>query len=263
MTEQQNIQEFLDSGLLEQYVIGATTVAESQQVEHMIADHEEIDFAYQKLQEELYTYSQLHSVEPPEDVKAEMTARYLDQKVHKSAQGSANRWNIAAILIALIGLAGVWYSQTQVQDLQQEVTSARKNNTQLNNQINELENKQTELETSMAFLRSPQTQKYVLEGNQRAKGLQVMAFYNPTQEKARLEIDKLAQLDQDHDFQLWADVEGEMISLAVIQNVQSVELDPKILQQAASLNITIEKAGGSDHATVENLVAAVPVLVRS
>jgi anti-sigma-K factor RskA len=55
---------------------------------------------------------------------------------------------------------------------------------------------------------------------------------------------------------MWADVEGEMINMGVINNTENL-LAMTYIEDAESLNITIEPAGGSDHPTVSRLISNV------
>ena len=60
----------------------------------------------------------------------------------------------------------------------------------------------------------------------------------------------LPELDAEEDYQLWGDVDGEMINMGLI-NVNSEELQPMaFIEGAESLNITLEPEGGSEEPTV-------------
>ena len=67
---------------------------------------------------------------------------------------------------------------------------------------------------------------------------------------------QLPEIDKDHDYQMWADVDGEMIDMGVITKGQSL-MAMNYIENAESLNITIEPAGGNDHPTVERLISNV------
>jgi hypothetical protein len=66
----------------------------------------------------------------------------------------------------------------------------------------------------------------------------------------------LPDLDAEHDYQMWADVEGEMIDMGVISKSKTL-MAMAYIDHAESLNITIEPAGGNDHPTVARLVTNV------
>ena len=71
-----------------------------------------------------------------------------------------------------------------------------------------------------------------------------------------LDAEGLPELDADHDYQLWADVEGEMIDMGVIAANDPTQV-MNYIPMAESMNITIEPKGGSDHPTVSNLIASI------
>ena len=57
-----------------------------------------------------------------------------------------------------------------------------------------------------------------------------------------------------HCYQLWADVNGKMVSLGILKTGEEW-MELKYLENAESLNVTIEKEGGSQHPTVTRLIA--------
>ncbi len=264
--EDNKIQDFLDSGLLEQYVIGATEPYQSEEVESFIENHVEIKFAYDKLQEELHEISKLYQKQPPENLKSEVL-KTIDRSTTPdeaaNQKASSFSWlNLAAIFIGLIGIAGFLYVNNQNTILETQLSSIEQEQAQLLREISFATKEMSSLEDEIAYLKSVDTDKYILKGNQKAQTLLATAYYNRSEYRGEVEINNLPELDQEHDYQLWADVDGEMISLAVLKRNSKEILDPVIMSNATSLNITIEPAGGNDHATVENLVAAVNLRVK-
>ncbi len=55
---------------------------------------------------------------------------------------------------------------------------------------------------------------------------------------------------------MWADVDGEMISMGLLPTDKEL-IALTYIDKAASLNITIEPKGGNDHPTVERLISNV------
>ena len=64
----------------------------------------------------------------------------------------------------------------------------------------------------------------------------------------------LDPLDTEHTYQMWADVDGEMINMGLVPAEQDY-IPLRYIDKAESLNITIEPAGGSEHPTVEQLIS--------
>ena len=64
-----NIQEYIDSGILELYVMGNTTPAESKEVEEMAIASEEILNAIDAIQVTLENYAVTHAITPDPTIK--------------------------------------------------------------------------------------------------------------------------------------------------------------------------------------------------
>ena len=84
----------------------------------------------------------------------------------------------------------------------------------------------------------------------------VVSYVNHKTKSVVINTERLPKLDAEHDYQMWADVEGEMINMGVISKDKNL-LAMNYIDHAESLNITIEPAGGNDHPTVSRLVTNV------
>ena len=63
------IKIFLDSDILEKYLLGATTDLEAMQVERYIAMYPEVRDTYNELQDNLEIFAKLHAIEAPQGLK--------------------------------------------------------------------------------------------------------------------------------------------------------------------------------------------------
>ena len=81
-----------------------------------------------------------------------------------------------------------------------------------------------------------------------------MAYVNHKNQLVLVNPKGLPALPSDQTYQMWSDVDGEMINMGTFPtDTELVSL--KYIENAESLNITIEPAGGSDHPNVEQLVS--------
>ena len=64
-----NIQEYIESGILESYVLGATTQAESIEVERLAEEYPAIQLELMALQGTLENYALQYAQEPPATLK--------------------------------------------------------------------------------------------------------------------------------------------------------------------------------------------------
>lgn len=64
-----SIQTYIESGILEMYVMGATSAAESREVEQMAATHSEIRRELEAISQTMEAYAVAHAVKPKETIK--------------------------------------------------------------------------------------------------------------------------------------------------------------------------------------------------
>ncbi|KEZ94076.1 anti-sigma factor [Nonlabens ulvanivorans] len=256
----QHIEEFLQSGLLDRYVIGDTSDTENTMVEDMINQHSEVQLAYDKLQEELFLYANTNAITPPDYLKEQVLNKVTPRKELEPEYSKHENWlSIAAVIVALLALSGLGYLYQQNTGLKQEIveTTTQFENLERDYELNDTQKRI--LEMRLAFIEAGDTEKYLMRGYIEEEPLRVIAYYNQPAGKAQIEIAALPELEKGLDYQLWADVDGEMVSLAVLNDLKPKTISAEILKKASDLNITIEKAGGSKHASVENLVSSIPL----
>jgi len=124
-----------------------------------------------------------------------------------------------------------------------------------------LERDCSRLTEQYAFINHTNTLPFVLQGGSQSTLHQVIVYWNETIQKSMLRVVDLPAIQSDETFQLWADVDGEMLSLGVFDPGQAIAdaVPMSYLDNATSLNITIEPKGGSDHPDVSRLTASVAI----
>jgi len=267
MSEQTSIQDFLNSGKLEQYLLGVDE-QHANEVERMIQEHQEVAQAYEQAQRDLFIYADSIAAKPPshlqnsiltaidEPTMPSVTSLQTEDKNDKNS--NVNWLSIAAMILALVSLGGLWYTNNQNELLREEITAIKKESDGFKKDLSTSQSQITDLNEQLYKVSSAETKKYILANAMNT--VKAVIYHNDQDNFANLEISSLPPLDSEHDYQLWADIEGEMISLAVIDGSNdNLNLNPSLLKEAVSINLTVEKAGGSYHATVANLVANVVV----
>ena len=141
-------------------------------------------------------------------------------------------------------------------DIKQELTEITSETEQLKEQQRSLITSYNNQESLLAFISNPNTKQYSLEGNELMPDTKIVSYVNHDEKQVMVNTSALQKLDQNHDYQMWADVDGEMINMGVI-NLKEPMLAMTYIDNAESLNITIEPKGGSDHPTVERLISNV------
>ncbi len=244
----QKLQKILDSDLLENYLLGAASDEETLQAENYISKYPEVRKAYDNLQENLETFAKLHAVEVPVELKEKIMARIRKENKNGSR---FMKFAIAACFAILVSAGATYFFWNQNQSLQKE-------NTIVNNKIDDLQEEMREqledVRNQFIVLQNPETKQYSVNGNKKAKELKAVAYVNPVKKLSYLNVSKLPHLPENQCYQMWAEVNGEMVNLGILK-----EADKKLMALPYSDNsvgyITIEPKGGNDSPTVENIVA--------
>ncbi|MEM7381156.1 MAG: anti-sigma factor [Bacteroidota bacterium] len=246
----EKIRIFLDTDLLEKYLLGTTSEEEALQVERYIAMYPEVRKTYNELQENLEVFAKMHAIKTPEGLREKILSKIRAQN---AGRRRFRRYAIAASIAAFLFAGSSYFFYNQNQNLQEE-------NTIVNNKIKNLEEDMKEqledVRNQFIVLNNPQTKKYVVNGNKKAKELKAVAYINPVKKLSYINVRNLPNLPEDQCYQMWAEVNGEMVNLGVIKNVDDKDkLRALPYAENAVSYITIEPKGGNVTPTVQNIVA--------
>lgn len=246
----EKIRIFLDSDLLEKYLLGDTSTEESLQVERYIAMYPEVRKTYNELQENLEAFAKMHAKKTPEGLKEIILNRIRNERMGRRR---FYRFAVAASIAALVFAGSSYFFWNQNQDLQ-------KTNTMVTNKIKTLEEDMKvqleDLRNQYIVLNNPNTKKYSINGNKKAKELKAVAYVNPVKKLSYINVSNLPELPEDQCYQMWAEVNGELVNLGVIKQFGDKErLMALPYGEDAVGYITIEPQGGNQSPTVQNIVA--------
>lgn len=246
----EKIKIFLETDLLEKYLLGTTTQEEVLQIERYIAMYPEVRNTYIELQENLEVFAKMHAIETPEGLKERILNKI---KAENSGRKKFFRYAIAASLTALLFAGASYFFWNQNQNLQEE-------NIIVNTKIQNLEeNMLLQLEdvrNQFIVLHNPKTKRLTVKGNSKAKELKAVAYINPVKKLSYINVSKLPNLPENQCYQMWAEVNGQMLNLGVIQEATNSEkLMALPYGEKAVGYITIEPTGGNTTPTIENIVA--------
>ena len=255
MTE--HIKDILASDLLERYVIGSVSDAEKLKVELLAVDHSVIRKELRKLEMAVEKMSQDNALKAPGEVRECIIKSISGQNIKSAAtpQQPTQFLNSLPLKIAasiLFGGLAMWLL------MQQSLNSSKATIDRQSQEIAALQDQCDALGEQYAFINHSSTIPVLLEGTDRAPESQVVIFWNEELQQSMMRVIELPSIRDDQTYQLWADVEGEMLSLGVFDPALAT-VDPismNYLANAESLNITVEPLGGSDHPTVSTLTAS-------
>lgn len=232
--------------------MGELTVSERQAIETMLHEDAELKKRLQSMEADFERIAFENAISPDARVKESLKARIEDEK-----SKPAFTWPLfVAASLALLFLCTTFWLYTQWQNTQKDLDALVPVTTDLEERLNLLEQKSEVSESKLNLVTGTHTLPFLLQGNSKLPNARAVAFVNHNERIVMVNAKGLPELPEDQTYQMWSDVEGEMINMGLLSpKAELVSL--KYIDKAESLNITIEPAGGNDHPTVEKLISNV------
>lgn len=250
-----------DTGILEQYLLGELSETQQTEVELALKEDADLHRYYKQLEEDFEKLAFENAITPPAHIKKPLLNAISEPaKDSKTITLQKKTYTktflaIAASLAVLFMISSSWlYMQWQQSKNTLELVQNETNT--LTDRIVALEQNLDQTNRWYNAINNPNTIQLVLKGNQISPASNAITYVNHKNKTVLINAKGLAVLDDLHTYQMWADVEGEMINMGVIQADQEM-IAMKYIDHAESINITIEPKGGSDHPTVERLIGSV------
>ncbi len=252
----------IEEGLLERYALGTlATDEETELIEALLID-EGLKEQLAEFEAEFEQIGLENAIAPPARVKEQLRKSLeavslpAPSSVSKSSSVlQSGRLMVAASMAALFALGAFWLYvqwQTSIEDLNTLQTQTN----QLQERLDGLEQQYDTTRERYATINDPKTIPLYLVGNQNSPETRVVAYVNHEDKTVIVNGLGLVALEREKAYQMWADVEGEMINMGLIP-VGEEYIPLRYIDKAESLNITVEPAGGSEHPTVQNLITNV------
>lgn len=250
-----NKEEILESGILEQYVLGLTTDVENEKVESYLSQYPELKDHVDAVERAMETLAHQQAIVPPEHLRAATLKKISDgDQLLSHSQPNPFKWiaGIAAA-VALVTAAYGWNTKSQLNNLNGDVADLQQRLTVMNTDCALIKDDYATSKRLLTLYMDETTQPVRLAGNNQMPGSDLVVFWNETKKEACLKINSLNAPPDGHIYQIWANVEGEMLPLGTFKNELNI-VTLKFLPDAESLNVTIEKGKGSDHPNVSRLI---------
>lgn len=269
-----NVTEYIASGILESYVMGAVSDQERREVECLSSIYPEIRQELDQLSEALENYAYLHSVEPPASLKTKL----LEQLEFNQPQeretivrpmpvdtSSTYTYRLTWVVAASVGLLLLVFSfflLSQLRSNQQTLASTRTVNQSLQSQLRQLRERENVDQQRLALLQRAGMRVIQLRGNEKSPGTNMFVYWNTQTQQVSVDIKSLPTLPSDRQYQLWSLVSGKPIDAGVFEADaanQPLQLLNRTISQADAFAVTVEKRGGSPTPTLSALVAMTPI----
>ncbi|WP_159022730.1 anti-sigma factor [Formosa sp. L2A11] len=263
------ITTFLNSDLLEKYLIGETSSKETELVENYISKFPEVEYAYNKLQHNLEIVSKYHAVEAPTSIlnnvlqsidgkETPVIKLQPEQHIVKPSY----RFSVAASIVAALFACASAFFFTKNLDLKRENQVVVDEIFDLRSDIQQNNARLDDIMSQFKQLNNTETERYIIKGNNRAKNLKTVAYINPKEKTSMIDVVSLPELPKEQCYQIWAELNGKMVNLGILDETDKQLQSIPYTENALGLNITIEPKGGNANASLENSVAEIALKSR-
>lgn len=254
-----NIQAYIESGILEEYVLGQLPPDQRAEVESMAAQHPEIRSEINTIEEALSKYGMSFAKPLPASVKANVLDRISRETPNNNGGQRATSGGSSGIGLWITGLvlltAGLIWSLFSLNSIKSERDTLKEEMDSNRVTCDSVRNRMNELELQMAVLQDPGLQLVFMLGTEKSKSSQAVVHYNPTKGTSYLRVDSLPKPVSGKQYQLWAIVNGAPVSMGVFDiPTDTLSLIPlPHIAQAQAFAVTLENAGGVPSPTMEEM----------
>ncbi len=274
----ENIRTYIESGILELYVLGDLSAEERTAVEAMSKLHPEVKAELEEIEKVMMDVSLDFEVEPSAKVKEnffsqikfadeeELTAPLATPSVNeaKVVPLNTNKLNFykysfaASLALLVLSIVAIINLSGSLKDSRQQIAQLQSSNQTFANQVNYLDQKVNTSNESIKVLTNPDVKMVALKGTDNSPSSNIMVAFNAKEQKVMLDFTSMnmPKNDEQHQYQLWALVDGKPVDLGVFDMADG-EIGLKNMKSigtAQTFAVTLEPRGGSVNPTLEKLM---------
>lgn len=260
-----DIKAYIESGIIESYVLGMADDQERAELEQLSRQHPEIRAAIDAFEVSLEQSALAAPMRPAAHVKAnilnELAGEFATTESVSEAKvvsmPSVNtgwlRYVAAASVILLVVSAATnvyFYNQFRTASSQYQALLTEK--TSLMAQNDALQAKGLDLYQGMQIMSDPAYTKVSMPGVKAEENKFATVFWDKKNNEVYLLANRLPQTSTDTQYQLWAIVDGKPVDAGMIESCNGL-CKMKNIKNASAFAITLEKRGGSPTPNLDQL----------
>jgi hypothetical protein len=272
----EDIKAYIETGILELYVLGDITPDEKLQVEAMALKHPAVKAELDAIELSMELYAKENAIEPSENLRGRIlgsiltnlgddrnftaTPRHEESDFYEEdnivvlSKPRANNFykyafaaSLALLIASTIALVSVY---SRLQQSNGQLIALQLQNQHFTNRVNLMDKE-------LSVFRDPSFKLLKLQGTKNPD-MAVMVAFSPAKKKVMIDMRnmKLPQNDKDHQYQLWALVGGKPVDLGVFDaKADSAHMkEMKSIALADAFAVTLEPKGGSVNPTMDQMM---------
>jgi len=267
----EDIKAYIESGILELYILGDVTPEEKLQVEEMALKHPAIKAELNEIERAMEEYAKSNAIDPPDHLRDRVLNSMVtnladdttfDERNLKSPRNVVPlvehnpvifyKYALAACLALLLvsGIALIsLYNRLQQSNTQ--LASLQVNNQQFANRVNLMDEQ-------LHVFRDASFKFMTLKGTAKAPKAELTVAWSPVKHKVMIDMStmKMPANDKAHQYQLWAIVGKTPVDLGVFDMTadSAAMKEMKSVASASTFAVTLEPRGGSPVPTMNEMM---------
>ena len=271
-----DIESYISSGAIESFVLGLSDAAEIAEINGLRLEYPQIEAAIQAFEKSIESQALKAATQPVPEMKQVLMTRLKTEfaridpviamgnnetqkttapVIPISQSNSYSRFkylSIAAmvLLIASAGLNFYFYQQFQTANTRYSALLIQKNSLEAN--INGVQTKMLDMYQSMQMMGDPAMVKVMLPGTKGKEQNMATVYWDSRSKDVYLLANKLPLPQTNHQYQLWAMVDGKPVDAGMISDCAGL-CKLKNIPRAEAFAITLETMGGSPTPNMDQL----------
>jgi anti-sigma-K factor RskA len=273
----EEVKAYIESGILELYVLGQLSATECNEVEAMAAKHPEVKAEITAIELAMEAYAFENAIKPSANIEEKILAEIgvkqqeigvqqqendpkivpLYQQANDSKVRALRFALVACVALLVVSVAALYSVYNKLNIANDQIVALSSNNEQFARTVNKLEFDNSGLQNRVDMTETDEWTTVKLAGVANSPKAKMLVYWNKNNKNILINhaAMDLPKTDKTHEYQLWALVDGKPVSLGVFgENSKEAVQQMVTIEKAQAFAVTIEPVGGSVNPTMEKMV---------
>ncbi len=274
--------EYIESGILELYVLGQLNPSECEEVEAMAEKYPEVRQEITDIEIAMEKYASAQAVEPSTGLDTAILNRIqssetnpltavktapLFQVTDNSIDNHNSKIRTLRIALAacatllLVSLIALYSAHNDLGTAKEQIADLNSQKEQFTSTVNYMRQNNTDLQKIVGMGDDPDWKTVKLAGTPMDPNAKMIVYWHVSGKHVMMDNSKmnLPANDEQHQYQLWALVNGKPVDLGVFDvkpDTTGILVTMKNISSAQTFAVTLEKRGGSPSPTMDQMIVA-------
>ncbi len=275
----EEVKSYIESGILELYVLGQLSAEENIAVEGMAAQYPLVSAEISAIEIAMEAYALENAIEPSDELGDKILARFTstnetvadkdqnEPKIIPLYEGANDDRKIktlryalvACIALLVVSVVSLYTLNNKLNTAHEQIANLSTEKEQFVRTVSKLQFDNAGMENQIAMTKSDEWSTIKLAGVKDSPKAEMLVYWNKINKNILINykaID-LPKTDKSHEYQLWALVDGKPVSLGVFGGDETATAAIKqmdTIEKAQAFAVTIEPMGGSANPTMDKMV---------